>query len=174
MSDRLIYATYTNETDTLEATTAAREGGCEIIDVYTPYPIHGIDKAMGLKQSRLNWVCFICGLIGALVALWFQHWVASVDWALDVGGKPWNSLPSDLPVAFEMLVLCAGFGSVFALFAVSRLYPGKKPNIIAPEVSDNLFVLVINESHSKVSGSDLKQLLNQYQALKLEERLLEK
>ena len=96
-----------------------------IVDAFTPYAVHGLDRAMGLKPSRLTWVCFVCGMIGRMGMLWFEHWSASVDWAIDVGGKPWNSLPSDVPVAFEAAVLLAGFGSVFALLAVSRLFPGK-------------------------------------------------
>ena len=123
MSDRVLLATFDHEDDLLAATDAVRRKGFRIVDAFTPYAVHGLERAMGLRPSRLTWVCFVCGMFGALGMLWFEHWTASIDWRLDVGGKPWNSLPSDVPVAFEAAVLLAAFGSVFALFAVSRLFP---------------------------------------------------
>ena len=86
MSDRLLLATFDHEDDLLAAATAARERGLRIVDAFTPYAVHGLDRAMGLKASRLTWVCFICGMVGTVGMLWFEHWSASVDWALDVGG----------------------------------------------------------------------------------------
>ncbi len=79
----------------------------------------------GSRPSRLTWVCFVCGMTGALGMLWFEHWSASVDWALNVGGKPWNSLPSDVPVAFEAAVLLAGLRIGVCVAGRCRLYPGK-------------------------------------------------
>ena len=171
MSDRLLLATFSHEDDLLAATTAVREKGFHIVDVFTPYAVHGIDKAMGLKPSRLTWVCFVCGMIGAIGMLSFEHWAAAVSWPIDVGGKPWNSLPSDVPVAFEAAVLLAGFGSVFALLGVSKLFPGKKTNIIHPRVTDDRFVLVIDESDAAFSVSAVKQLLEPYDVIELEEQL---
>jgi hypothetical protein len=103
--------------------------------------------------------------------LGFERWSASVDWALDVGGKPWNSLPSDVPVAFESAVLLAGFGSVFALFAVSRLYPGKQPRVIHPRVTDDRFVLVIGESDAAFDVDAVNRLLSEFHVVETEERL---
>ena len=125
---------------------------------------------MGLKQSRLTWVCFTAGMFGALGMLWFENWSASVDWAIDVGGKPWNSLPSDVPVAFEAAVLLAGFGSVFALFAVSKLYPGKKTTPIIPRVTDDQFVLVLEETDGAFDIQAVQQLLQEYDVVATEER----
>ncbi len=146
MSDRVLLATFEHEDDLLAATEAVRRQGLRIVDAFTPYAVHGLDRAMGLRPSRLTWVCFVCGMIGALGMLWFEHWTAAIGWPIDVGGKPWNSLPSDVPVAFEAAVLLAGFGSVFALFAVSRLFPGKRPRIDRPACTDDRFVLVIDEA----------------------------
>ncbi len=74
MSNRVLLATFAHEDDLLAATTAVRELGLSIVDAFTPYAVHGLDQAMGLKPSRLTWVCFICGMTGALGMLWFQHW----------------------------------------------------------------------------------------------------
>ncbi len=171
MSARVLLATFAHEDDLLAATTAVRESGLRIVDAFTPYAVHGLDQAMGLKPSRLTWVCFICGMAGALGMLWFEHWTASVAWPIDVGGKPWNSLPSDVPVAFEAAVLLAGFGSVFALFAVSRLFPGKQSDPIRPRVTDDQFVLVIDESDAAFDVSAIELMLTRFNVIETEEQI---
>ena len=171
MSDRVLLATFDHENDLLAAVAAVREKELRIVDAFTPYAVHGLDRAMGLRPSRLTWVCFICGMIGATGMLWFEHWSASVSWSLDVGGKPWNSLPSDVPVAFEAAVLLAGFGSVFALFAVCRLYPGKQPRQVNPRVTDDRFVLVIDETDAAFDADAVNRLLAEFNVVETEERL---
>jgi hypothetical protein len=111
-------------------------------------------------------------MTGALGMLWFEHWTASIDWQLDVGGKPWNSLPSDVPVAFEAAVLLAGFGSVFALFAVSRLFPGKQPPIIDPRVTDDRFVLVIDQADASFDVEAVRTQLSEFHAIAVEEKVM--
>ena len=171
MSDRVLLATFEHEDDLLAATDAVRRGGFEIVDAFTPYAVHGLERAMGLRPSRLTWVCFLCGMTGALGMLWFEHWTASVWWPIDVGGKPWNSLPSDMPVAFEAAVLLAGFGSVFALFGVSRLFPGKQTTPIHPRVTDDRFVLVIDESDAAFDVDDVRVMLQEFNVVETEERI---
>lgn len=171
MSDRVLLATFDHEDDLLAAAAAVRERGLRIVDAFTPYAVHGLDRAMGLKPSRLTWVCFVCGMAGVLGMLWFEHWSASVDWALDVGGKPWNSLPSDVPVAFEAAVLLAGFGSVFALLGVSRLFPGKRPRLSNPRVTDDRFVLVIDEQDAAFDAEEVSEFLNRFHVIETEERI---
>lgn len=172
MSDRMLLATFSHEDDLLKATAEVRRQGYRILDVFTPYAIHGLDRAMGLRSSRLTWVCFICGAVGALGMFWFQHWVAAVSWAIDVGGKPWNSLPSDAPVAFETAVLLAGFGSVLALFVVSRLYPGKRVRPVLHRVTDDRFILVVDEEDATFDVAKVETLLEQFNVLEIEERVV--
>ena len=171
MSERVLLATFDHEDDLLAAAAAVRSNELRIVDAFTPYAVHGLDRAMGLRPSRLTWVCFVCGMLGALGMLWFEHWSASIDWTLDVGGKPWNSLPSDVPVAFEAAVLLAGFGSVFALFSVSRLFPGKQPRIVNPRVTDDRFVLVIDETDAAFDAAAVNRLLTEFHVVETEERL---
>ncbi len=172
MSSRVFLATFDHEDDLLAATTAVREQGLNIVDAYTPYAVHGLDQAMGLKPSRLTWVCFICGMIGVTGMLWFEHVSASVWWPIDVGGKPWNSLPSDIPVAFEAAILLAGFGSVFALFAVSRLYPGKHPKVSLPRTTDDRFVLVIDETDASFDVQSIELMLTEFNVVGTAEQIL--
>jgi hypothetical protein len=168
-----LLATFEHEDDLLAATEAVRERGLRIIDAFTPYAVHGLERAMGLKPSRLTWVCFVCGMTGALGMLWFEHWTASIAWPIDVGGKPWNSLPSDVPVAFEAAVLLAGFGSVFALFGVSRLFPGKRARVIAPRTTDDQFVLAIDESDAAFDVDSVERLLQSFNVVETAEHIAE-
>ncbi len=171
MSDRVLLATFDDEDDLIAATIAVRNQGLRIIDAFTPYAVHGLDRAMGLRPSRLTWVCFVCGMVGALSMLWFEHWTAAISWPIDVGGKPWDALPSDVPVAFEAAVLLAGFGSVFALFAVSRLFPGKKPRNVFPRTTDDHFVLVIDESNAAFEVSYVQQMLREFNVIETTEHV---
>ena len=170
-SDHTLLAKFDQGEDLLKATAEVRQRGYRIIDVFSPHAIHGLDRAMGLKPSRLTWVCFICGMTGALGMLWFQHWTAAVNWPIDVGGKPWNSLPAQVPPAFETAVLLAGLGCVFAMFAASRLFPGKRPRIIDPRVSDDRFVLVIDRSDPEFNTAAVREILDEFHVLGVEEKV---
>lgn len=171
MSDRLFLATFEHEDDILAATRTVRKAGYSIVDVYSPFPVHGIDEAMGLRPSRLTWVCFVCGALGVLGMFFFEQWTQAVAWKIDVGGKPWNSWPSDIPVAFEALVFMAAFGSVFAFFTVSRLFPGKRTQSLGLNVTDDRFVLVIAESDAGFEMSEVQRLLSEFHVLSTEECL---
>ena len=167
-----LLATFEHEDDLLAAIKELRSKGHKIIDVFTPYAIHGLDGAMGLKPSRLTWVCFIGGMVGALGMLWFEYWIGAVAWAINVGGKPWNSLPSNVPVAFEAAVLLAGFGSVFALFAVARLYPGKQANQPSLRVTDDQFVIVLDKENLEIDTEQVEEMLQPLNLVELEERVV--
>jgi mono/diheme cytochrome c family protein len=82
------------------------------------------------------------------VAVWYQFWTSTVDWPLNVGGRPWNSWPAYVPVIFEMMVLLGGFGVAFAFLLVSRLYPGKGAVLPYPGVTHDRFVLVVENAHA--------------------------
>lgn len=172
MSDRRLLATFEHEDDLLAATREARRGGYRIIDAFTPYAVHGLDHAMGLKNSRLGWVCFLCGMAGALGMMWFQYWVGAISWPINVGGKPWNSWPSTVPVAFEASVLLAGFGSIFALLFVARLFPGNKPLLLLERVTDDRFVLVFDEVDARFDKTKVETMLKPFNLLALEERIV--
>ncbi len=172
MSDRVLLATFEHEEDLLDAVREVRRAGHKILDAFTPYAVHGLDRAMGLRPSRLTWVCFICGMTGALGMLWFEYWVGALAWAVDVGGKPWNSLPSNVPVAFETAVLLAGFGSVFALLGVCRLFPGKQVRPLLERVTDDRFVLVLDQTDAQFSATQVEAMLRPFNLLELEERVV--
>ena len=171
MSRRLLVATFENEEDILDVTRAVRERNLNIVDIYAPYAVHGLDKAMGLPPSRLPWVCFLLGLLGAAAKVGFQYWASWLSWPINVGGKPWDSLPAFVPLTFEVMVLFAGVSTVIAFFAVSRLAPGRKAAVVTPRVTNDQFTLVVLETGGDFDGVRVGELLKRFHAVRIEERV---
>ena len=165
MSKQYFLGVFENEHDVVEATRVTREMGYDIHDVYTPYAVHGLPKAMGVGPSRLTWVCLIFALIGFGVAIGSQFWIAGVDWPINVGGRPFNSLPAYLPVMFECIVLFGGLGVLFTLFVRSKLYPGKRENLVHPDVTNHRFVLAVTQTNSAFDAAAVTTLWERYHVL---------
>jgi hypothetical protein len=170
MNRRVLIGTFASEEAILEVTRAARSRGLKIVDVFAPYAVHGLDKAMGLERSRLPWVCLLLGLFGAGFKVWFEYWTTASDWPINVGGKPWNSLPAFVPITFEVMVLFAGLSTVLAFFGVSRLWPGRKPALLDPRVTNDRFALVLAEDNAAFDAEEIGRFLRGYDAIRVEER----
>ena len=160
---RYMAAYFNNEDDLKGSAAEARLRGFNIYDVFTPYPVHGIDLAVGLKPSRLTWVAFAGGVFGLLLAVGLQTWTSAVDWALNVGGKPFNTVPLWVPVAFELTVLCAGLSVVGALFWICKLFPFRK-KMSFKGANDDQFVLVLLDSDSSFSANLANELFEKHNA----------
>ncbi len=167
MTGTLITATFAREEDLLAATRAARDAGLRIVDAHTPYAVHGLDAAMGLRASRLTWVCFLAGATGLGLALAFQFWTSATDWPINVGGKPFNSLPAFIPVAFEVTVLFAGLGAVLALLVRCGLRPGRRAVLPAPGVTDDRFALIVTSRGAAHAPAEIEALLRHHRAVGL-------
>ncbi|HKW99182.1 MAG TPA: DUF3341 domain-containing protein [Bryobacteraceae bacterium] len=170
MNRRVLIGIFESEEAILDVTDAARRRGLKIVDVFAPYAVHGLDKAMGLERSRLPWVCFLLGLFGATFKVWFEYWTTAANWPVNVGGKPWDSLPAFVPITFEVMVLCAGISTVFAFFGMSRLWPGKKPALLDSRVTNDRFALVVEEDNAGFDVDEVEQFLREYHAVRVEER----
>lgn len=168
---RFMLSAYEHERDILSVSRAVRERGLKIVDVYSPYAVHGLEDAMGLQPSRIPWICFALAIIGAIGKVWFEYWTTWLNWPINVGGKPWDSLPAFIPVTFEVMVLCAGISTVLALFYVRRMYPGRKADIPMSGVTDDRFVLVIEEENAAFEKQEIMDLLYQHNAVQIEERV---
>jgi hypothetical protein len=166
----MIVASFATEEDILGVTRAARADGLKIVDVYAPYAVHGLDTAMGMKRSRLAWVCFAAGMVGAILKLWFEFWTAGVDWPVNVGGKPWNSLPAYVPVTFEVMVLSAGLVTVFVFLVISKLKPGKSPVLLAEGITNDTFVLAIEQEDATFDLERVRKLLERFNVRSISER----
>ena len=155
---------FERETQLLDAIRESRAMGFEVVDAYSPYPIHGIDELIGIRRSRLTLVCFFGGLTGLAIGLFFQYWTSASDWPTNVGGKPFDSLPAFIPVGFEMTVLFGGLSTALMLLVRSRLWPGKRSTAV-PGVTDDRFALVIARNDATYPMSELPALLERHGAV---------
>jgi hypothetical protein len=167
---RTVLATFAQEEDLRAAVRTSRHHGWAIADIYSPYALHGLEEVLGWPRSRLPVACFLCGAAGAALALWFQFWTSAWDWPLNVGGRPWNSLPAFVPVIFESMVLLGGFGLVFAWLFRCRLYPGKKATVPTAGLTDDRFALVLCAPGPAPEAQAMRQLLCDCHAVSQEER----
>ncbi|MCP4229695.1 MAG: DUF3341 domain-containing protein [bacterium] len=172
MSKEYLIAVFGDENDIIDATKKARELDLTIVDVYVPYHVHGLDKTLGLKPSRLPWVSFVLGFAGAALFFWFQLWTSAVNWAINVGGKPWDSVPAFVPAKFEMMVLFGGIGTVLAFFIGSRLFPGKKTKPVVEGVTDDKFALLIEETDAYFDVKKAEEVFAPFKVIEITERLI--
>lgn len=173
MSRRVFIGMFDNEHDTIDAIRASRQHGYKIVDVYGPYAVHGVEEAMALPPSRLPWIVFAMGLAAAALKVWFEFWTTAVDWPINVGGKPFNSLPAFVPVTFEVMVLGAGITAVLAFLIVCRLYPGKHAILPVHGVTDDRFAVVLEQSDSTFDPIEVERMFRGYNAVAIEEQIRE-
>ncbi len=173
MSQRVLSAVFRREEDLRSAIRAVRAAGGVIRNVYSPYAVHGLEEDLGWRPSRLTWACAVCGAAGALFMLWFQWWASAVSWPLNVGGKPFNSWPAFVPVVFEAMVLCGAVGTVVAFLAVARLRPGKRAKLIHQAVTDDRFVLLVDQSDATFDAGRMSALLAECRGEQIEETVVD-
>ncbi|MGE4233431.1 MAG: DUF3341 domain-containing protein [Bacteriovoracia bacterium] len=141
-----------------EAAKLIRDKKIKKFDAFSPFPVHGIEEAMGLDRSPLPWVTFCAGLTGGSLGLLFQWWTSAVDWALNVGGKPFASWPAFIPVTFECTVLFAGLATAGALFVLCRI-PKVNPKILDSELTNDKFGLFVSSEDPLYKEQELTDLL---------------
>lgn len=150
----------------LNGVKSARAKGFQNMETYTPFPVHGMEDAMGLKQSIVPWATFICGLTGFMTAMCLQVWTSAIDWPINVGGKPMISGPAFIPILFELTVLLGGLGTAGFMLFLNGL-PNPKPNPFDPRITDDRFALYIPFDGQKVSSSDVENFLKTLPAEKV-------
>lgn len=170
MNKKFVLGIYDDEDVLLHAIENIRAAGTKIHDVFSPYPIHGIDDVLGIKRSRLPIVAFFGGLTGMSFALWMQIWMLGFDWPMIIGGKPHIALPSFIPVTFELTVLFAAFSMVIAFFIVQRLKPSLRVNVFDKRSTDDKFVMAIEVKEGITDLSALNKLLRTTGAVEVNEK----
>lgn len=147
MASKVIHALYTDDDLLLQAVKQVREARYSINEIYTPFPVHGLDKAMGLAPTRLAITAFIYGIIGLLVAISMMNFIMIQDWPMDIGGKPSFSfiqnMPSFVPIMFELTVFFAAHLMVFTFFMRSKLWPFKKAENPDVRTTDDHFLMEV-------------------------------
>lgn len=151
---------YDDDDVLLSAIKSLREKGAKILDAFTPFPVHGIDPALGIKRSRLPQVAFIFGATGTTCAISLQTLTLGWDWPMNIGGKPHLAFPSFIPVSFELTVLFAALGMVGTFLLSSGLGPGSKKTVFDPRSSDDKFVLVFDlEKNNQFTADQLTEMV---------------
>ncbi len=169
---KFVVACYDDEQTLFPAVSKVRKAGYKIHDVYTPYPVHGLDKAMGLRETSLHTAGFIFGLTGTTTAVTFMSWVFTKDWPVNIGGKPHFALPAWIPITFELTVLMAAVGMVLTFCYLCQLAPFIKKHHFHARATDDLFVLVL-ECTEKTREDEVKQFLGNSGAVEINTQVAE-
>lgn len=163
---KTVLAVFEDPDDTLHAAEHLIHKGVKIREIYSPFPIHGIDKALGVKPTRISTVAFFYGALGTTSALLMIWYMNIQDWPMNIGGKPSFSLiqnlPAFIPVTFEITVLFAAHLMIWTFFYRSRLFPGLKAMNPDPRSTDDKFVMeIVLDDNKRYSEPQIKELLNE-------------
>lgn len=167
-----IFAIFDDEEVVLKNIKPLKESGVKIKDVFSPFPIHGLDHALGLKRTRISIACFIYGMIGCSLALLMTWYMMIEDWPMDIGGKPnfmfYKNLPAFIPVTFESTVLCAAHGMVITFYLRSKILPGVTPFVPDLRMTDDKFVMQVELSDAS-KEAEVTALLMRHGAIEVKE-----
>ena len=165
MANKFLHAIYDDDDKLLDAVKFLKKEGIYIEDVFTPFPVHGLDKALGLEPTRISIAGFIYGCIGFAFAIFMMNYIMIVDWPQNIGGKPSFSfienMPAFVPIMFELTVFFSAHLMVITFYLRSRLWPFKEAENPIPETTDDKFLVQIpvsdneKELKSKVKKTDI-------------------
>lgn len=140
----VLFGLYNDEEELLSAVKKAKESHLDIMDVYSPFPVHGLDPLLGLSESRLHIAGFVYGLIGTTISFGFMTWVFTRDWPIIFGGKPYFSVPSFIPITFELTVLFACIGMVVTFYTICGMGPGVTNEVLDERITDDKFCIAFD------------------------------
>lgn len=175
MADKVIYATYDDEQILLKGAKDLVSKGIYIRDVFSPFPIHGLDPIIGIKPTRIAITSFIYGCVGLILALTGMWYFMIQDWPMNVGGKPnftlMDNLPAFIPITFEFTVLMAAHGLALTYFLRNWTLPGVKARNPYPETTNDKFVmeLHVHDNHDQTE-SELEEMLIATGTIRVEAR----
>ena len=163
---KFITGNFNDEAVLFPAVKKIRRTGYKIHEVFTPFPIHGLDKAMGLRDTSLHTAGFIYAITGTSTALGFISWALTIDWQLNFGGKPFFSLPAWIPIMFELTVLFSAVGMVLTFCYLCQMAPFVKKHHFHPRATDDLFVMAI-ECTDKTNDAEVQAFLQNAGAIEI-------
>lgn len=146
----------------LHAAESVREAGYRHFDVHSPFPIHGMDRAMGLSNSKVGYFTMGGGITGFALAYWLQWWTGGVDYPLNISGKPFFAVEPSIPIIFELTVLFSAFGAVAGMLALNGLPRPHNPLFYSrnfARVTDDAFFLHIAASDTRFDRTNTENLL---------------
>ncbi|MCB0515408.1 MAG: DUF3341 domain-containing protein [Chitinophagales bacterium] len=170
MAYRYLLGLFDDEVPLLDAVGKLRHDGWHIHDVLTPFPVHGLDPVLGLKETRLHTAGFVFGATGTAFALLAMTYISTVDWPNVFGGKPYFSLPAFIPIAFEVTVLFASVGMVITYYLRNRLSVFAHPEILEPRTSNDRFAIVFDLGKYNDDAGKLEEALLRMGAVEVKVR----
>lgn len=174
MAKRYLLGVFDDDLQLLDAAKNIRKSGRKIHDVYTPFPIHGIDDVLGLKPTGIHTAGFVFGFTGVLLMLLYITWINTVNYPLIVGGKPYFSLPAYVPVLFEVTVLSSSVGMVIVYFVRNKFTPIRQTPVMDERTTDDKFVMAFDlNKMSTEEAADVRKLLTDNGAIEINEKELE-
>lgn len=169
---RYVVGCFDDEEVLFPAVKRVRNAGYKIQDVYTPFPVHGLDHALGMRETSLHTAGFIYGIAGTTTAISCMTWIFTKDWPMNIGGKPNFALPAFIPIIFELTVLFAAVGMVMTFCYLCQLAPFVRKHHFHPRATDDLFVMVI-ECTDRTNVEDLKGFLQSSGAVEVNYQVAE-
>ncbi|QTN37854.1 DUF3341 domain-containing protein [Cryomorphaceae bacterium] len=171
MSKKLIHGLYNDDDVLLSGVKALREKGIRIKEVYTPFPVHGLDHAMGLAPTRLSIAGFIYGCIGLTFAISMMYYMMIANWPQNIGGKPnftyFLNMPAFVPIMFECTVLFAGHLMVITFLIRNGMFPGSERQNPDVRTTDDMFMV---EIESDGNGDHIAEALKASGAVEVNEK----
>ena len=157
-----VIASFAEPEELLRASKAVREAGYTRTDAFTPFPVHGIEEALGIPRTKLPYVVLLCGIAGGLAGYLLQYYCAVIAYPLNIGGKPLHSWPAFIPVTFECTILVAALSAVLGMLALNGLPQPYHPVFNVPRfalASRNRFFLCIEAADPKFDLEGTREFL---------------
>lgn len=176
MADTVIYAMYDDDEVLKDGAKKLVSKGIKIAEVFSPFPVHGIDPIIGVKDTRLGIMAFIYGLTGLVVATIGMRYMMIVDWPMNIGGKPnfsyLENILSFIPVTFEFTVLCAAHGMAITYLLVNKTLPGMPAQNPDPRTTDDKFVMEVRAiDNKKFTVNELESLVKETGIVEIDKKL---
>ena len=167
----LMLAEFDSAADCMHGAEKLRDGGYKLFDAHTPFPVHGMDRAMGLSDSKLGWIVLCFGLSGTFLAWLMMFWMNGIDYPIVIGGKPPGTLPSMIPIMFEVTVLFSALSAVFGMLGLNKLPRHHHPLFFSERFkgfSDDKFFLSVEVEDAKYDATKTRALLESAKAKAVE------
>lgn len=175
MAKTFVVALYKDEEILLKAVKHIKAAGVKITDALTPFPVHGLDEAIDVPETRLHTAGFLFGLTGFLTALTCMTLISTVDWPINYGGKPYFSLPAFIPITFELTVLFSSVGMVITYFLRNGLSIFNSTEVIDERITDDHFALIFDAAEFTDDGMDkVNKILQESGAVEVNLKTMEK
>ncbi|HNR86318.1 MAG TPA: DUF3341 domain-containing protein [Taishania sp.] len=175
MAEKVIYAMYDDDDVLKDGAKKLVAKGIKVADVFSPFPIHGIDPIIGVKNTRLGIMSFLYGLTGLTLATIGMRYFMIVDWPMNIGGKPsfsyLENMLAFIPITFEFTVLCAAHFMALTYLIINRTLPGMPARNPDPRTTDDKFVMEIRTSdNAKFTYEEIESMLKETGIIELDQK----